>query len=80
MICTKTSLEFSEVTLAGLSSTPLEVVGVKQGGYAIFNVYNLPSHHMQTDSFDFLSRFRKVVFCGHFNAHHGMWAVLILIK
>ena len=43
------------------------------GGYAIFNVYNPPSHHMQTENFVFLSRFRKVVLCGEFNAHHGMW-------
>jgi len=47
LICIKTSLEFSEVKLAG-PSTRMEVLGVTVGGYAIFNVYNPPSHHMQT--------------------------------
>ena len=54
----------------------MEVLGVTVGGYAIFNVYNPPSHHMQTETFVFLSRFRKVVLCGDFNAHHGMWGSL----
>jgi len=54
----------------------MEVLGVTVGGYAIFNVYNPPSHHMQTENFVFLSRFRKVVLCGNFNAHHGMWGSL----
>ena len=54
----------------------MEVLGVTVGGYAIFNVYNPPSHPMKTENFVFLSRFRKVVLCGDFNAHHGMWGSL----
>ena len=53
LICIKTSLEFSEVNLSG-PSTRMEVLGVTVGGYAIFNVYNPPSHHMQTENFVFL--------------------------
>ena len=75
LICMKTSLDFSEINLSG-PSTCMEVLGVTVGGYAIFNVYNPPSHHMQTENFVFLSRFRKVVLCGNFNVHHGMWGSL----
>ena len=75
LICIKTSLEFSEVNLSG-PSTCMEVFGVTVGGYAIFTVYNPPSHHRQTENFVFLSRFNKVVLCGNFNAHHGMWGSL----
>ena len=50
LICVKSSLEFSEVQLSG-PSTRLEVLGVSVGGFAIFNVYNPPSHCMQTENF-----------------------------
>ena len=53
LICIKSSLEFSEVTLSW-PSTRMEVLGVTVGGYAVFNVYNPPSHHIQTEYFVFL--------------------------
>jgi len=74
MICIKSSLEFSEVNLA-VPGTRLEVFGVKVGGYAIFVVHYPLFHHIQTDSFDYLSRFGKVL-KGNFNAHHCMWCSL----
>ena len=62
LICVKSSLEFSEVQLSG-PSTRLEVLGVSVGGNAIFNVYNPPSHRMQTENFvfrpDSYTRFRS---------------------
>jgi len=61
LICIKSSHDFSEVDLSG-PSTRMEVLGVTVGGYAIFNVYNPPSHHIQTENFVYLTGFRKV-FC-----------------
>ena len=59
LICIKTSLEFSEVNLSG-PSTRMEVLGVTVGGYAIFNVYNPPSHYMQTENLFFSQDLEKL--------------------
>jgi len=34
---------------------------------------NAPSNILHSTTFDFLSTFAKVILCGDFNAHHGMW-------
>ena len=61
LICIKSSLEFSEVNLSE-PSTRMEVLGVTVGSYAIFNVYNPPSHHMHTENFVFSQDLEKL-FC-----------------
>jgi len=81
LIYIKTSLEFSEVNIAG-PSTRMKVLGVTVRGYAIFKVYSPPSHHIQTDGFDFLSKFIKFVLCGPwcFGTNHNGRALLSIIE
>ena len=72
MVRVKTSLDFSNIVALHASSN-LEVLGIAVHGFSIFNIYNPPSNPLTFTSLDFLSNFAKVILCGNFNAHHGMW-------
>jgi len=73
IVCVKSSLDFSEIDVNLPVGNNLEVLGVSIHGFSIFNVYNHPSNILHSTTFDFLSTFAKVIQCGDFNAHHGMW-------
>jgi len=73
MVCVKTSLDFSKIDVALPGSSNLEVLGIAVHGFSIFSIYNPPSNPLTLSSFDFLSNVAKVIFCGDFTAHHGMW-------
>ena len=47
--------------------------GIAVHGFSIFNIYNPLSNLLTSTSLDFLSNFAKVILCGDFNAHNGMW-------
>jgi len=72
MVSVKTFLDFSNIDVALQGSSILKVLGIAVHGFSIFNIYNplqpLDLHHLW-----FLSNFAKVILCGDFNAHHGMW-------
>ena len=73
MVCVKTSLDFSIIDLALPGSSNLEGLGISVHDFSIYNVYNPPSNPLTSTSLDFLSNFAKVILCGDFNAHYGMW-------
>jgi len=73
LVCVKSSLDFSEIEVTLPAGNNLEVLGVSIHGFSIFNVYKPPSNSLHSTTFDFLSTFTKVILCGDFNAHHGMW-------
>jgi len=70
MVCVKTSLDFSKIDVALPGSSNLEILGIAVHVFSIFNIYN-PSPTLA--SFDFLSNVAKMILCGDFNAHRGMW-------
>jgi len=73
MVCVKTSLDFSNIDVALHASSDLEVLGIAVDGFSIFNIYNPPSNPLTFTSLVFLSKLAKVILCGDFSAHHGMW-------
>jgi len=50
-----------------------EVLGIAVHGFSNFNIYNPPSNPLTSTSHDVLPNFAKVILCGDFNAHRGMW-------
>jgi len=73
MVCVKTSVDFSKIDVALPGSSNLEVLGIAVHCFSIFNIHSPPSNPLTLASFDFLSNVAKVILCGDFNAHHGMW-------
>jgi len=71
-ICIINSLNFSEI-ITPSPADGLEIIGIKIGHYSIINVYNPPSCFLDINNLEFLSRLNRLVLCGDFNAHHGMW-------
>jgi len=72
MVCVKTSLGISKIDVALPGSSNLEVLGIAVHGFSFLTFTN-PSDPLTPAFFDFLSKVAKVILCGDFNAHHGMW-------
>jgi len=65
-------LNFSEI-ITPSAANGLEIMGMKIGHYSIINVYNPPSCFLDINNLEFLSILNRLILCGDFNAHHGMW-------
>jgi len=71
MVCVKTSSDFSKIHVALQDSSNREVLGIAVHGFSIFN-FTTPLQPLDLH-LDFLPNFAKVILCGDFNTHHGMW-------
>ena len=50
-----------------------ESMAIKVSGIAILNIYNPPANPIDNNALQFIAKFRHVIICGDFNAHHKMW-------
>ena len=51
----------------------MESMAIKVSGIVILNVYNPPANPIDNNVLQFIAKFRHVIICGDFNAHHKMW-------
>ena len=60
------------------SHNDMESMAIKVSGIVILNAYNPPANVLLYNVIDnnvlqFFAKFRHVIICGDFNAHHKMW-------
>ena len=71
-ICIKQSIPSSEVITPD-SQNDIESMVIKVSDIVILNVYNPPTNLIDDNILLFVTKFRKVIISGDFNAHHKMW-------
>jgi len=54
----------------------METMGIKIDDVHIVNVYNPPNNDLDTTVLNQMVRQRKIIICGDFKSHHGMWGSL----
>ena len=50
-----------------------EIMAIEVNGITLVNLYNKPNNHLSINTLNALSKFKKVLVVGDFNAHHPMW-------
>ena len=71
-ICIKQSIPLSEVVILD-SQNDMESMAIKVSDIVILNIYNPPTNLIDDNVLLFVTKFRKVIISGDFNAHHKMW-------
>ena len=51
----------------------MEMMAIQVSNIIIVNVYHPPSNPIDTKALSFVNKYRNVILCGDFNAHHKMW-------
>ena len=70
--CMKQNILFSEIAVPN-SQNDMESMAIKVSGIVILTVCKPPANPIDNDVLQFIAKFRNVIICGDFNAHHKMW-------